>query len=108
MHRGKKCSLYTPLKQKSLLLRLGCNIGKEEPKTGDIEMLEMILLMFLCWGGRTSTMTGDRLAVPPKVARRVKNKNESPFLASLLQWSWHNLRSVDSNMVGNGDIRHSN
>lgn len=53
-------------------------------------------------------MTGDRLAVPPKVARRVKNKNESPFLASLLQWSWHNLRSVDSSMVGNGDIRHSN
>lgn len=53
-------------------------------------------------------MTGDRLAVTPKGARRVKNKNESPFLATLLQWSWHNLRSVDSSMEDNGDIRHSN
>lgn len=69
-----------------MLLRLGHKIGKEERKTRDIETLEMILLLLLNQEGWTSVMTGDRLAVTPKVVHRVKNKNESPFLTTLLQW----------------------
>lgn len=92
-------------KQKPMLLRLKCKIGKEESKTRDLrtlKTLEMILLVFLCWGRSTSMMTGDRFAVTPKVAHRVKNKNVSPFLTTLLQWSWHNPRSVDSSTVDSG------